>query len=294
MKKLISTTALTLLLTSITTISFGKKLDNEISFEITGGLSSICYSSELGSYKPMAGTSAGINYLHRFNSNWGIGTGASFRLYQSRMNFGTFNDSYITTTTIPPVSTGSDINNFRFDYSYINLQDKQQAFYLSIPIFAQYEHDSGFYTRLGAQVNIPLGGGSDISCETLKTSGYFPYENHTYTDLPSHGFAMYYDTGTDVALSYLVNASLYAEVGWNWDWNDRFILYLGLNGEYGIGSIYDRDSTAPQLQYNDGRLDYTPIWNATITDGNGERKTITGTKYNNYAFGIVLRYSFGW
>lgn len=293
MKKLISTAALTLL-ASITTISIAKNIDNEISFEITGGLSSICYSSNMGSYKPMAGTSAGINYLHRFNSNWGLGTGVSFRLYQSRMNFDTFSDSYEAYLNTPPETIGAQEDKFLFNYSYTNLQDKQQAFYLSIPVFAQYEHDCGFYARLGAQVNIPLGGGSNISCETLKTSGYFPYENHTYTDLPSHGFAMYYDTGTDVALSYLVNASLYAEVGWNWDWNDRFILYLGLNGEYGIGSIYDRDSTAPQLQYNDGRLDYTPIWNATITDGNGERKTITGTKYNNYAFGIVLRYSFGW
>lgn len=293
MKNAIATLASILLAcTAVTT--YGNDIDNEISFEITGGLSSICYSSNMGSYKPMAGTSAGINYLHRFNSNWGLGTGLSFRLYQSRMNFDTFSDSYESYLNTPPETTGAQEDKFLFNYSYTNLQDKQQAFYLSIPVFAQYEHDCGFYARLGAQVNIPLGGGSNISYEKLETKGEAFHEHSNYADLPTHGFGTYYDTGTDVAMSYLVNASLYAEVGWNWDWDDRFILYLGLNGEYGLGKIYDRDTTAPQLQYNDGNLNYTPIWNATIADGNGGRKTITGDKYNNYAFGIVLRYSFGW
>lgn len=294
MKKTIATTAAALLLSCMAATTYGNDIDNEISFEITGGLSAICYSSELGSYKPMAGTSAGINYLHRFNSNWGIGTGASFRLYQSRLNFDTYSDSYESYINTPPISTGAEIDKFRFSYTYTNLQDKQQAFYLSIPVFAQYEHDSGFYARLGAQVNIPLGGGSKISYETLKTSGYFQYENHTYTNLPTHGFGTYSDNTTNEAMTYLVNGSLYAEVGWNWDWDDQFILYLGLNGEYGVGKIYNRTTTSPQLIYNDGNFIYTPIWNADITDNNGGRKTITGNRYNTYAFGIVLRYSFGW
>lgn len=287
-------TAAAILLTSITATVYGRGMDNEISFEITGGLSSICYSTVSGDYKPMAGTSAGINYLHRFNRNWGLGTGVGFRLYQSRLNFGTYSDTYTATTTVPPVATGSDINSFRFSYTYTELQDKQQAFYLSIPVFAQYEHECGFYARLGAQLNIPMGGGSEVSFELLKTSGYFPYENRTYTNLPSHGFGSYYDDGTDESMTYLVNGSLYAEIGWNWDWDERFVLYLGLNGEYGTGKIYKRETTSPQLIYNNGDLAYTPIWNADITDGNGGRKAITGDKYNNYAFGIVLRYSFGW
>ncbi len=286
-----------ILFAAVAATAYGREPGNEISVEISGGLSSISYSSDFGSVKPGAGISAGINYLHRFNKNWGLGTGVNFRLYQSRMEFDKYSDSYFTAIASPAAGTG--IDDFRFDYRYSGLkgaalEEKQQAYYLSIPVFAQYEHDCGFYARLGVQVNIPVGGNSKINYETLVTSGYFPYENATYTDIPAHGFSTYLDGEDKETLSYRVNGSLYAEVGWNWDFNDKYILYVGVNGEYGMGKAYKSKTASPQLLYNDGDFGYTPVWGADIADSNGGRKSVTEGKYNNYAVGLVLRYSFGW
>lgn len=293
-----------ILLAAIAATAYGRDNENEISFEVSGGLSSISYSSEFGSQKPMAGTSVGINYLRNFNSNWGLGTGVSFRLYQSRTSFGAYSDSCVAYINVPAGATGADIDRFRLDYTYIDLEETQKAFYISIPVFAQYRHDCGFYARLGAQVNIPVGGRSEITYGSLKTSGYFPYDNVTFTNMPSHGFGLYLDGSAEEDISYRVNGSLYAEVGWNWDWNDKNILYVGIAGEYGLGKVYKQKNPTSQLLYNDGNFGYTPIWNANIIDSgvehediidyNSDRKSVTDGKNNNYSVGIVLRYSFGW
>ena len=155
----------------------------------------------------------------------------------------------------------------------------------------------------------------------LRTTGYFPYENVTITDIPSHGFGAYFDREAEETLKYRVNGSLYAEVGWNWNWNDKNTLYVGINGECGLGSVYKRNASSPQLIHDEnGNFGYTPVWDSNIyvyppqpstekaqeqlqneiaNDVNGERfknwrKGVTSGRFTNYSVGIVLRYSFGW
>ena len=89
-----------------------------------------------------------------------------------------------------------------------------------------------------------------------------------------------------------LNASLCAELGWTWDWNEQYLLYLGLHGEYGFGNLYKRSYLAPQLQYNGGEFKYTPIWSADVQNGS-ERMAVTGDKVGSFAIGLLVRYSFG-
>ncbi|MEG1642760.1 MAG: hypothetical protein RR293_01250, partial [Bacteroidales bacterium] len=186
--------------------------------------------------------------------------------------------------------------NFTFSYRYTDLEDKQRALYLTIPVFAQYQHEVGFYTRLGVQLGIPISGGSTIRYGELRTKGFFPHENVIYDNLPQHGFGTYYGGNIDdidIEMSYRVNTSLLAEVGWKWNWFDQYVLYLGVTGEYGFCNMIKREITRPQLVYNDGDFIYTPIWEANAKSGN-ERNPVTGAKVHSYAFSLVLRYSFGW
>lgn len=312
-------TIVAILLVAFAAAAYGGDRKNEVSVEISGGISSISYCSDFGSVKPGAGTSVGINYLRNFNKNWGLGTGLNFRLYQSSINSDMYSD---TCWTSLPSGANRD---FRLNYLYTNFKETQKAYYLSIPVFAQYRHDCGFYARLGAQLNIPVGGKSIISYGMLRTTGYFPYENVTITDIPSHGFGAYFDREAEETLKYRVNGSLYAEVGWNWNWNDKNTLYVGINGECGLGSVYKRNASSPQLIHDEnGNFGYTPVWDSNIyeypvldikdedyktkkenlqkeieNDATGERyknwrKGVTSGRFTNYSVGIVLRYSFGW
>lgn len=291
MKRILSVLAV---VSAFVTGSYASDIDNEISVEISGGLSTMYYSHTGGNYDPMAGTSGAVNYVRHFNNNWGFGVGAGVRLYQSRIRFDSYEDQY-TTTAISVSGISEQTNNLQFSYKYTDFEDRQQALYLTIPIFAQYQHEIGFYTRFGVQVGVPLSGGSRIHYSELKTKGYFPFENAEYDNLPQHGFGTYKDGETDVTMSYRMNTSLMAEVGWNWDWNNQYVLYLGVTGEYGFNNMFKRSVSQPQLVYNNGDFIYTPIWETNIRrDGSNERANVTGDKIRSYALGIVLRYSFGW
>ncbi len=286
MKRCLST--LILLIFFISLLS-AQNIRNAISLELTGGASPLTYKTNFGDRKAMAGTSAALKYHYNLDWNWSIGLGAEVKMYQSSVRFDTFADSYQTTAN-SLISGRADI--MTFSYSYKNLEERQRALYINIPIYAQYRFDNGVYLRLGAKVGLPVKSKSEIYFEQLTTNGYFEYENITYNNLPQHGFGTYYDTETEKEYDMNINASLCAELGWTWEWSEQYILYLGVHGEYGFCNLYKQKELTPQLQYEDGEFDYTPVWSANIKSNN-ERVPITGNRVGSFAIGLIVRYSFG-
>lgn len=280
--------ALMLLLSFISLLS-AQNIRNNITLELTGGASPFAYKTNFGDRKGLAGTSAAIKYHYNLDWNWSIGLGAEIKMYQSSVRFDSFSDSYQTSAN-SLISGGADI--MTFSYNYKNLEERQRALYVNLPIYAQYRFDSGVYLRLGAKVGVPIKSGSEIYFEQLTTKGYFSYENITYDNLPQHGFGTYYDTEVDKEYDMRVNASICAEVGWTWDWSEQYILYLGVHGEYGLCNLYKQKLLVPQLQYENGEFNYTPIWGANIQSNTG-RVPITGDRVGSFAIGLVVRYSFG-
>lgn len=266
-----------------------QNLRNNISVELMGGLSPFTYKNNIGDRRGMPGTSAAIKYQYHFNWNWSLGVGAEIKMYQSSSRFDSFSDSY---NTYANSLISGKADEMIFSYSYKNLEERQRALYFNIPIFAQYRFNSGFYIRLGAKVGIPVKSGSELYFEELKTQGYFPHENVTYTDMPQHGFGTYYNSEIDEDYKLKVNTTLTAEIGWSWDWNEQNILYLGFHGEYGFSNLYDRGELVPQLQYDGGNLNYTPIWGADVNVGD-KRTAITNDNIRTFAIGLLIRYSFG-
>lgn len=263
---------------------------NEVVLGVSGGLSALQYSVSEGDYDPGVGTSVSLNYIYHLNKNWGIGTGAGVALYQSSVRYNTFSDSYNVGAS--PIISGTDGSNLEFMYNYSELRDKQSLLYVNIPIFVQYQSDFGLYARVGAEIGIPAVGGSTIYYTQLNTSAYSSYTNATYNNLPSHGLGTYTYQEKDISLNFLTNASLTGEVGWNWNWENQYRLYIGVTGSYGLLNVYKRESNQPQLVYNNGDLQETPIWNAN--KNNDTNDTLTGDRVNTYSFGLVLRYSIGW
>lgn len=266
-----------------------QNIRNNITLELTGGLAPISYQTNIGDRKGMAGTSAAIKYHYNINWNWSVGVGAELKMYQSSTRFDEFSDHYqISANSL--ISGKAD--QMTFSYAYKNLEERQRALYVNIPIFAQYRADAGFYIRVGAKLGIPAQSKSQIYFEELKTQGYFALENITYTNLPQYGFGTYYDTEVDEEYDMKLNTSICAELGWTWDWNEQYMLYLGVHGEYGFGNLYKRTSLSPQLLYENGNFNYTPIWSANVHNGN-ERVAITGNEIRTFAIGLLIRYSFG-
>ena len=269
--------------------SVAQNIRNNITLELTGGASAFNYKANLGDYRVMAGTSAAIKYQYNIDWNWSVGIGGELKLYQSSLRFDSYSDSYQTEAN-SLVSGNADV--MTFSYAYKNLEERQRALYVNVPIYAQYKFDSGFYIRAGAKFGVPVKARSEIYFEELTTKGYFPLENITYSNLPQHGFGTYYNTEVDKKYKMEFNTSLCAELGWTWEWSEQYVLYLGLHGEYGFGPLYKRSELAPQLQYRGGEFDYTPIWNANVQNGN-ERTAVTGDKIRTFAIGLLVRYSFG-
>lgn len=271
------------------TTSFAQNIRNNITLELTGGVSSFAYKANVGDRKGMPGTSAAIKYQYNIDWNWSVGLGAEVKMYQSSLRFDEFRDSYKLQAS--SLLTGK-ADEMTFTYSYKNLEERQRALYINIPIYIQYRSDAGAYIRVGAKVGMPVKSESDIYFEELHTQGHFLYENVTYTNLPQHGFGTFYDTEVERECKMNLNAEISAELGWSWDWNERYILYLGAFGEYGFSNLYTRGELKPQLQYNAGELEYTPILSASISE-EGERRAITGDKIRPFSVGLLIRYSFG-
>lgn len=286
MKKYI--TIIAILISFISGVS-SQNIRNNITLELTGGLSPFAYKTNIGDKKGMAGTSVAIKYQYNLDWNWSIGAGVEMKMYQSSTQFETFSDSYKTEAK-SLISGKAD--EMIFSYSYKGLEERQRALYINIPIYAQYRFDNGAYVRLGAKVGVPVKSGSQLYFEELTTKGYFSLENIEYTNLPQHGFGTFYKTEIDEEYKMEINSSLCAEFGWSWDWNERYVLYLGVHGEYGLCNIYEQDDLRPQLQYEAGNLIYNPIWSANINDG-GNRVAITKSRVNTFAIGLLVRYSFG-
>ena len=266
-----------------------QNIKNSISLELTGGYSSFLYQTNIGERGGMAGTSVALKYQYNINWNWSVGIGGEFKMYQSSTRFDTYTDSY---QAFANSLISGKADEMTFSYAYKNLEERQRALYINIPIYAQYKFDNGLYIRAGAKVGFPIKSGSEIYFAELSTKGYFPLENVTYTNLPQHGFGTFYNTEVDKSYKMALNAALCAELGWAWDWNEQYVLYLGIHGEYGLSNMYKRSQLMPQLQYNGGELDYTPTWNADVRSGE-DRVPITGDKIGVFAIGLLVRYSFG-
>lgn len=269
--------------------AIAQNIRNNITLELTGGLSPFTYKTNIGDRRGMPGTSAAIKYQYNIDWNWSAGLGVELKMYQSSTRFDTFSDYYITEAN-SLISGKAD--EMRFSYSYTNLEERQRALYINIPIFTQYRFDNGIYIRLGAKLGMPTKSKSEIYFEELKTEGYFALENVTYKDLPQHGFGTYYDREITKRYNMAMNVSICAEMGWTWDWNEQYMLYIGVHGEYGFANLYKRTNLTPQLVYTENGFEYTPVWNADVVNGDG-RVAITNDKIGTFAIGLLIRYSFG-
>jgi hypothetical protein len=83
-------------------------------------------------------------------------------------------------------------DDFTFNYSLRGYSEKQNAVLLTVPLMVKYSLPLGsgattYYASGGLKFGIPVSAKASISPGTVTTSGYYSFEDGTYTDLPQYG-----------------------------------------------------------------------------------------------------------
>ena len=104
---------------SIVSVLSSQNIRNNITLELTGGLSPFAYKTNIGEQKGMASTSVAIKYQYNLDWNWSIGAGVEMKMYQSSTHFETLSDSY--KTDAKSLLSGK-ADEMTFSYTYKGLE----------------------------------------------------------------------------------------------------------------------------------------------------------------------------
>ncbi|MBR6291517.1 MAG: OmpA family protein [Bacteroidales bacterium] len=259
---------------------------NYIGLHIGGGLNSLLYNPDSGSFRPGFGGQAGIQYMHFFGKHFGFGIGAQYGVYTATAKY----DVKLQGSTL--VTHPS--NNWQY-YPvnvYDNMTERQMVSTLGIPVELYFRAPMGdkwaFLLGLGAQFDMPIANGYKVVAGQYETQGYFPVTNVTYRDLPDYGFHVYNDRphGSKAEVGDW-GVSLIADLGFNVALSDHWGLYMGIYGGYGLTNLYDTVNAGNALLTIDPN-DVTKIdYNSTIASSRIDA-------FNLISAGIKLGINFGW
>jgi len=231
-----------------------------------GGMSNLSYKFDAGKVGGGIGGGIGIGYICNITDAFGLTTGLGFMSYGGNLTSDELSEEYTT-----PDNDGDD---FLFSYSIAGYKEKQRAALLTVPLMAQYSipigaGNSKVLIALGAKFGIPMSGTSTITPGSITTSGYYAYENRTYTDYPQHGFVTGQsasETESDIEFGFTVMASV--EAGIHFSLSEKTGLYTGLFLDYGLTDCR-KTKSAHIVEYqpsDQSRFKYSSILNTGIID----------------------------
>ena len=252
-----------------------------------GGLSTLTYDLDKGERKNGFGGGVGVGYTHFFSEQLGILGGLEVSLYNAKANLDKISTNYSVT----------DIEGENFDYrsAISNYTEKQNAFYLNVPIMVQYlfGKDNRFYIAGGGKIGIPLTSKYKVEGATYQNSGYYEFEDKELTSPEYMGFGTFTDRKVDESMDLKVSFTVSAEAGLNWQLSAKQTLYTGFYCDYGLNNI-SKNSKGYFVEYNTEKpVDFgvNSVLNSDYTQkGKGYQFT---DKVIPLAVGIKIRLAFG-
>lgn len=254
---------------------------SEFSIRIDGGVSNFQTLPTVGKdFWNWTGAS-GLGYHFFFNPHWGLGTGASFAVYNGGISINNYNQRQDAINKISG-------NKFDFWVSSSNYKEPQQAMMVTIPLMLQYQSvgNTAVYFALGGKAGFPVSA-NHHSEGNFTTNGYFPHLNVTYEDLPDYGFVTnqpFPGDKTDLQLKTAFMAS--AELGIKWRLGNTTILYTGVYVDYGLNNLLNKETTA-----NENLVVYHSDTPAQFTYNTATN--LYAKQMAPLAGGVTLRLSFG-
>jgi outer membrane protein OmpA-like peptidoglycan-associated protein len=228
-----------LILGVITSISMHAQEQNHyFSLNAGGGLHNLKYDLLDGNVEKGLGGTFNFGYSYFFKPGWAINTGVGLLSAQAT---GILNQ----TTSITSVDQDGDTYEFRT--SYINLEEKQTALFLDIPVNLQYQQwvneKWGILASVGAKAFIPLSANYKVTSGSVTTTGYYEQWNVELSDMAQHNFS----TSTNKPsgdLNLKTSLALNAELGALYNLSQRFDLYLGSYINIGINNLINAGSNS--------------------------------------------------
>lgn len=218
---------------------------NYLSLGLGGGLGSPLHSAVHGDAALGLGFGAGLHYAHFFGRHFGLGLGVNY----NRLHGATTYD--FTETTAGLTHASNPGVTYDLVTTYDGWRERQMLGFLSVPLELLWRWELGerswLVAGLGAQLELPLHGRYTADEGTYATTGYFPAIGHTVENLPQHGFGSY-NADTEADIEGLKPAvSLVADLGVRLPLGDRWGLYVGAYGTFGLTNMLDGTSTDPLL-----------------------------------------------
>jgi len=254
------------------------KAQHEFSLYGMGGLAGLNYKPK-GDGSIGGGGSFGIDYTYRFNRTWGTIIGFETSFYGSKASFTTLEGTY--------GATDRDNSSFLFNYGAANYDEKQNVSVFSIPIMLQYRYPldrADFFLSGGFKLGFPMTSKTKINPGVITTSGYYGYENITYTNLPEYGFVNELPTSQkEIDLGFGFAPIFTLETGFRFLLNDNWGLYAGAYVDYGLSNMQKKTDSQPIIYQpqNPTQFGFDSMLNTSMVD-----------KVNLVSFGIKLRLSF--
>jgi hypothetical protein len=222
----------------------------------------------------------GVGYTWNINEYIAVVTGLEISKYGALTIYENISDERIY---------GTDRNRFNFKYSISKYEEKQVLMLLSIPVLAQYyiplSGSVKFYMTGGFKLGLPVRSRATISPNTFATSGYYYFENQTYTDLPQHGFVsgqQLNSTVTDIDMNISLAASV--ETGARFFLYSNILLYIGA---YFDGGLNNLRTITDQLLINYQTLNPSVFRYESILHTNHVNKV------KIFGIGLKMKISFG-
>ena len=247
----------------------------ELSVHGGGVLSSMQYGVGGGEHRAGLGGNIGAGYRYFFVRRFGFYTGFEIASYRAvfKSDFG--------------INEWSNDGKHPFEFrSKGMVKEKQGAVMMQIPIMFQYQNmpedkkKYSIYGMFGFKLGLPVFGTYKISAD-YASSGYYPYEDYTYTAQRFKGFGNYNEKigSGSLGLNPVISLPLPAngdsppssidlpfaavmsiELGMKrkiWINKTRALLYTGLYLDYGLNNLSNTENRTDkpvEANYSNNRL----------------------------------------
>lgn len=260
--------------------------DNYVGVNFGGGLNTMLYKPANGTQKIGAGFDAGIHYARFFNSWAGLGVGLQYNWANA---YATYNWNEVTTGL---THKSNENTTYNLTTSFNNFVECQNVGYLSIPVEALFR--KAFNDRValiggvGLALDLPIHGKYIEKGGSYSTTGVFPEIGKTvFSDMPEHGFSTYTTTqNAKIKNRTKAGASVIADLGVRFAFNDNWGMYVGVNVGYGFTNLLAGAMTDEMLIINET--------NPAIIDYRGTFDSNETGKANLLRCGLKIAIDFGW
>jgi len=248
-------------------IAIDVQAQHEFSVSGGGGLSTLDYNVSTGKQKNGYGGQLGLGYCYFFSSDFGVGTGVEYALYNAG-----FNANSISTCHS---ATDIDGDDFEFRSAIVGYHEHQQATLLQIPLMLHYQisfigryllnqsqrpsahSQTGylwkFYASAGAKAGIPISGKYTGEAAIINNSGVYADEVYEYKTQRFMGFGTFTDKNIDGDLELKTALLLSLETGVKLKIKRELWLYVGAYLDYGLNNIAKAQNSFVEYNTNDPR-----------------------------------------